>query len=114
MTTDIIELSKKAAEVLGVSACKKWTIGYEADCGKIYNETKTKWLAEDAGRCAEIAAGRRISTNLTSPDFVETYWWTKDKRLLSAQVLLSDYNNNRLKAWRVAVLKAVIEQGEQS
>lgn len=104
MTPELIELSKQAAEVLGIPQT-------------IYDHNKTRnlvvWLAEDSGRCAEIAADKRIGTIYYQNDFVIATWIDIDGDYRKTTVFLADHNNNRLKTWRVAVLKAVIEQGKQ-
>lgn len=132
MTPELIELSKQAAEVLGVPACKKWAIGYEPDYGPIYDETKTVWLVEDSGRCADIANDRMLATT-HSQDTIhvwyegfykkgdifayedEVCWYEGFYKKggifdYEVEVYLADHNGDRSQAWRVAVLKAVIEQ----
>ena len=112
---ELIELSKQAAEVLGVPACKKWAIGYEPDYGPIYDETKTKWLAEDSERCADIAADKMLDithSRDTIHVWYENIYKKGDIAAYDVEVYLEDYNDDRKQAWRVAVLKAVIEQGK--
>lgn len=103
MTTDqIIELSKQAAEVLGVPAFYQPNV-ITRDIGRL--ATGKLWLAEDAGRCADIANDRLIDVYHDDYSVATNY---------RGRTMLSDHNNDRLTTWRVAVLKAVIEQGEQS
>lgn len=111
MTTDLIELSNKAAEVLGVPASVPVYAGDHPEIGPIYDNI---WLAEDSGRCADIAADRRIGTVHYKDDCVITTWINEDEDYCKTIVLLADHNGDRKQAWRVAVLKAVIEQGKDN
>lgn len=108
MTTDIIELSKQAAEVLGIPPT-------------IYDLNKTRnlvvWLAEDSGRCAEIAAERSISTDFSVPNFPSASFKGSEGGIGYTSYIvedIADHNGDRKQAWRVAVLRAVIKQGKQS
>lgn len=112
MTTDIIELSKQAAEVLGVPASVK--IAGSSSCIKdLYSDI---WLAEDAGRCAEIAADKRISTIQCEEDDgkVRAFWYDHRGDWRYKDEHLADHNNERIKAYCVAVCKAILEQAKQS
>lgn len=104
MTTDIIQLSKQVAEVLGVP-----------DRRFVYHEWL--YLAEDAGRCAEIAADRRISLIQSQLTEDITSSWEIDNLsgiCKTISVSPADHNNERIKAYCVAVCKAVIEQAKES
>lgn len=95
---ELIELSKQAAEVLGIEAYVQGN--------KDWIHRSITWLAEDSGRCAEIAADKSIDTTWYD-EGVQTLWSDEIE-------FYSDHNGDRLNTWRVAVLKAVIEQGKQS
>lgn len=114
MTTDIIELSKQAAEVLGVPEKRSYPIAVYGNSMHQFNvKYKELWLAEDSGRCAEIAADRMIAITHYDHDCVIAGWRNAHLVSVTLGVKLSDHNNDRKQAWRIAVLKAVIEQGKQ-
>lgn len=106
MTTDIIELSKQVAEVLKVPETRD-----------VWDENRLIprpiWLAEDSGRCAEIAADKLIDTTHFS-DKVRAHWIGKPFGLKKYDAYLADHNNERIKAYCVAVCRAVLEQAKQS
>lgn len=109
MTTDIIELSKQVAEILGRPAFTE----HEYDC--IQSECPpVTWLVDDPGACAEIAADRRISTNYKHSQIVSASYPTEENVFGCLYEELADHNNERIKAYCVAVCKAVIEQAKQS
>lgn len=109
MKPDLIELSKQAAEVLGELAITTRSY-FDDDIGGYIDEDY--WLAEDSGRCAEIAADKKINT----------YWYLANESIeiqlfddpdwIFVEVSLADYNGDRHAAWRAAVLMAVIEQAK--
>lgn len=116
MTTDLIELSKQAAEVLGIEP-KEIYPSHFSFTDKTIHSFSTLWLAEDIGRCAEIAADRMLDTTHSKGAVIVWYWNTYKKGDIAAydvEVYLADHNGDREQAWRVAVLKAVIEQEKQS
>lgn len=114
MTTDIEKLSKQAAEALGVPEKRSYPTGGYGSSVHQFNVTyREVWLAEDSGRCAEVAADRRISTNFVSDRYVQANWLAPLTKKNYVDINLADHNNERIKAYCVAVLKAVIEQAKQ-
>lgn len=107
MTTDIIELSKQAAEVLGVPAF----VSDNSQHGDNKYGFVDVWLAEDAGRCAKIAADKRLDV-LHKDDRVSAGVYTDNGYKPFVGAYLADHNNDRLKAYCVAVCRAVIEQAK--
>lgn len=110
MTTDLIELSKQAAEVLGVPAFRNIVTHHGDD---VWGREEL-YLAQDHARCAEIAADKRI--NIEHYDSSIHSVWHVEGKLLERFLFvnLADHNNNRLEAYCVAVCKTVLEQAKQS
>lgn len=110
MTTDLIELSKQAAEVLGIEP-KEIYPSHFIFSDKTSHSSSTTWLAEDNGRCAEIANGRMLNTRHYTDAVMVEY---VDESLIAYRrtVYLSSCHGDRNAAWRVAVLETVIEQGK--
>jgi hypothetical protein len=101
---ELIELSKQAAEVLGIEP-KEIYPSHFSFTDKTIHGFSTLWLAEDSGRCADIAADRLIHVYHDDYSVATNY---------RGRFMLADHNGDRKQAWRVAVLKAVIELGRQS
>lgn len=109
MTTDIIELSKQVAEVLGVPPYTD----YWKNLSDEEFSLKIVYLAEDSGRCADIANSKRMDT-LHYVDAVVVEHVDDNNKFHRLYEYLLDHNSDRLRAYCVAVCKAVIEQGKQS
>lgn len=109
MTPELIELSKQAAEVLGIEPMEIYPSHF-CFADKTTHGSSTTWLAEDSGRCADIAIERGINTMVYDRDvdcWFDNQVYVKIKHI---SVEFADHNGDKKAAWREAVLKAVIEQ----
>lgn len=113
MTQELIELSKQAAEVLGIEP-KEIYPSHFSFTDKTIHSFSTLWLAEDSGRCAEIAVDRGMAIDMLSWPAQATVKYLSKNRDEYVSENYSDHNGDRHQAWRLAVLKAVIEHGKQS
>lgn len=109
---DLIELSKQAAEVLGIPA-KRFELNDEINEIDEFSVTYSSlWLVEDNKQCADIANSWMLNT-FQYTDAVRVEHIDEFLDVCGQTAYLSDHQGNRDAAWRAAVLKTIVEQGKR-